>query len=93
MLEIDLQRASIEAKQAVVQAKLLAMWSKALGMSDEDTGNLVKDASEAATTTERQGEMARRALDYNQASEMNRLQNDNFLKELEARRAIASRED
>ena len=93
MLEIDLQRASIEAKQAVVQAKLLAMWSKALGMSDEDAGNLVKDASDAAIRTEQQGEMARRALDYNQASEMNRLRNDNFLKELESRRAIAGRED
>ena len=93
MLEIDLQRASIEAKQAVVQAKLLAMWSKAMGISDEDTGSLITDALETAAITQQQGEAARRSLEFNQATEMNRLLNDNFFKELESRRAIAGSED
>ena len=93
MLEIDLQRASIEAKQAVVQSKILAAWSKAMGISDKDTGALIADALENAAIIQQQGDMARSSLKFNQATEMNRLLNDNFLKELATRREIAGRED
>lgn len=90
LLDIDLRKAELDARSAVVQAKVLEAWGNMIG--GVDSSSLVEEAIENLNFTQKQGDLARQSQTISQSAEINQMSIEDWFRQLQRRQEVVTAE-